>query len=160
MRHAAAEDRAPSGRDEDRELTAEGHARAEAVGRGLAALEPSIDAILTSPLPRARQTAEAAARALGLDPPRALASLAPGADPARTAAELARKKLESVLLVGHQPHMGSLIGLLAFGDERREVPLRKAGVARVTWEHGGGGRLEALLPPRILERLGKRRARR
>src|SRR6059036_2543094 len=115
MRHAAAEDRAASGRDEDRELTAEGLARAEAVARGLAALKPSIDVVLTSPLPRARETAEAAARALGIDGPRDFPALMPGADPARTAAELARKDWESVLLVGHQPHLGSLIGLLAFG---------------------------------------------
>lgn len=157
MRHGEAQDRAPSGRDEDRELTAEGLARAEAVARGLAALEPSIGAILTSPFRRAQQTADAAARALGVDSPREFPELSPGADPGRTAAALARGDWKSVLLVGHQPLLGALIGLFAFGDQRREFPLRKAAVAHVAWEPENGGRLEAFLPPRILERLGKQR---
>jgi phosphohistidine phosphatase len=158
LRHAEAHDSSRSGRDEDRELTSKGLSRAEAVARGLASLEPSVDVVLTSPLIRARQTAEAAARALGTEPPRELAALAPGVAPRRTAEELAaEKKWNSVLLVGHQPHLGSLIGLLVFGDARREVPLRKAGVAHVSWEPKGGGRLVAFLPPRILERLAKRK---
>ncbi len=36
-----------------------------------------------------------------------------------------------------------------------EFPLRKAAVARVSWKPEGGGRLEGLLSPEILERLGK-----
>jgi phosphohistidine phosphatase len=152
LRHAEAHDSSRSGRDEDRELTSKGLSRAEAVARGLASLEPSIDVVLTSPLIRARQTAEAAARALGTEPPREFPELAPGIDPRRTAGDLAAgKKWDSVLL------LGSLIGFLVFGDARREVPLRKAGVAHVSWEPKGGGRLVAFLPPRILERLAKRR---
>jgi phosphohistidine phosphatase len=158
LRHAAAQDRAPSGKDEDRELSSEGHARAEAVARGLAALSPSIDVILTSRYPRARQTAEPCANALRLEPPRDSPALLPGTDPSKTVKELVRGGWSSVLLVGHQPHLGSLVGLLAFGDERREIPLRKAAVARVSWELGGEGRLEALLPPKLLERIGKGRA--
>jgi phosphohistidine phosphatase len=157
LRHAVAQDRAPSGRDEDRELTAEGTERAGAVARGLATLAPSIDVILTSRYARARQTAEPCAKALGLAEPRDFPALVPGTDPSKTAKELERGGWSSVLLVGHQPHLGSLVGLLAFGDERREVPLRKAAVARVAWEPDGKGRLEALLPSKFLERLGKRK---
>src|SRR5437870_3949081 len=60
LRHAKAEESAASGRDEDRALTRGGTRRAAAVARGLAALEPEIEAILTPPYPPAR---EAAARA-------------------------------------------------------------------------------------------------
>jgi phosphohistidine phosphatase len=157
MRHAAAQDQAASGRDEDRELTDEGLARAEAVARGLAVLKPSIDVVLTSPFRRAQQTAEAAARALGIDSPREFPELSPGTDPTRTAARLGREEWKSVLLVGHQPLLGTLVGLLALGEEGRDFPFRKAAVAHVAWEPENGGRLEAFLPPRILERLGKRR---
>src|ERR1700686_4214330 len=66
LRHAVAEEVSASGRDADRALTPDGLRRAERVARGLAALEPSIDLVLTSPYRRARQTAEPAARALGL----------------------------------------------------------------------------------------------
>lgn len=154
MRHAAARDRAPSGRDEDRELTAEGRARAEAVARGLAVLAPPIAVVLTSPLARARETAEPCARALHLGPARECSALVPGSDPSLVAGELARGGWSSVLLVGHQPLLGSLLGLLVFGDESREIPLRKAQVARVAWQPGTAGTLEALLPPELVERLG------
>jgi phosphohistidine phosphatase SixA len=58
-----------------------------------------------------------------------------------------------VLLVGHQPLLGELVGLFAFGDPRRDVPLRKAALARIEWTPGGSGTLEALLPPEVLEGL-------
>lgn len=156
LRHAAAQNHAPSGRDEDRELTPEGLARARAVARGLAALSPPIAIVLTSPFVRAFQTAEACARALRLESPREFPALLSGTDPSRVAKDLARDGWESALLVGHQPLLGSLIGFLVFGDDRREIPLRKAAIARVTWEPGGAGTLEALLPPEFLERLGRR----
>jgi phosphohistidine phosphatase len=154
MRHAAARDRAPSGRDEDRELTAEGRTRAEAVARGLAVLSPPIAVVLSSPLARARETAEPCARALHLGSARETSALVPGSDPSLVAAELARGGWSSVLLVGHQPLLGSLLGLLVFGDESREIPLRKAQLARVTWQPGTAGTLEALLPPELVELLG------
>ncbi|HEV8611548.1 MAG TPA: histidine phosphatase family protein [Thermoanaerobaculia bacterium] len=153
MRHAAAQDRAGSGRDEDRELTAEGLSRAEAVARGFAALSPPIEIVLTSPFLRARQTAEACARALRLQV-RPLFALLPGSVPSGIADELARGGWRSVLLVGHEPLLGSVVGLFAFGDDRHELPLRKAMVARVTWTPGSAGTLEALLPPELLEKLG------
>ena len=156
LRHAEAHGDAPSGRDEERELTPEGLARARAVARGLAALAPPIEIVLASPFRRAFQTAEPCARVLRLELPRPFPVLLPGTDPAEAASELARGDWRSVLLVGHQPLLGSLIGLLVFGDGRHEVPLRKAAIARITWAPGGSGTLEALLPPEILEKLGSR----
>ena len=156
LRHAEAEDRAPSGRDEDRDLTPGGLATATAVGRGLAALSPPIAIILTSPFSRTRQTAEACATALGLESPHPFAALLPGTDPARAADELARGGWPSVLVVGHQPLLGALVGLLVFGDARHEIPLRIGAIARVSWTPGGSGRLEGFLPPEVLGMLGSR----
>ena len=155
LRHAEAQDRAPSGRDEDRELTPQGLARAEAVARGLAALFPPIAIVLTSPFLRASQTAEPCARALGLEPPKPVPALLPGTDPRRIAEELVRGAWSSVLLVGHQPLLGSLAGFFVFGDDRNEIPLRKAQTVRITWTPGSTGHLEALLPPEVLEQLGE-----
>lgn len=154
LRHAAAHDRAGSGRDEDRALTADGTRRAREVAAGLAALEPGIEAVLSSPYRRALETAEAAAAALGVGKVTHTPALEPFRAPADVAAVLARAKQGALLLVGHQPLLGALVGLLVFGDERREVPLRKAGAARIVWERRGVGRLEAFFPPRILSRLG------
>jgi phosphohistidine phosphatase len=154
LRHAAAEARAPSGRDADRALTAEGIERARRVARGLAALAPEIGLVLTSPYRRARQTAEPAARALGLDGKlRESRALEPGRDPSEILEEIAQLE-ESVLLVGHEPHLGVLLGRLVSGGRGLEIPLKKAAVARVELEDGNRGALRALLPAKVLEKVG------
>ena len=156
LRHAAAEDRASSGRDADRTLTEDGHRRARDVARGLAKLEPSISLVLTSPYARARQTAEAAARSLHLEGKiRETVNLEPHADPGDVLGELREEKAESVLLVGHEPHMGALLGRLVSGRAGLEIPMKKAAVARVVWVGSGPGELRALLPSRLLAKLGE-----
>jgi phosphohistidine phosphatase len=157
LRHAAAEDRAESGRDADRTLTEDGHKRARDVARGLAELEPGIELILTSPYARARQTAEPAARALHLAGKiRETQALEPSSDPQEILDELRAEKAESVLLVGHEPHMGALLGRLVSGAPGLEVPMKKASVARLTWTGSGAASLRALLPSKVLARLGSR----
>jgi len=155
LRHAAAEDRAASGRDADRTLTDDGHRRAREVGKGLAALEPEISLVLASPYARARQTAEAAARALGLAGQiRLTRALEPDADPDEVLDEVREAGAASVLLVGHEPHMGALLGRLVAGRAGLAIPMKKAAVARVSWAGSGAGELRALLPPKVLARLG------
>ena len=157
LRHAAAEDRSPSGRDEDRSLTKEGAERAQAVARGLAALEPGIELVLTSPYLRARQTAEPAVEELGLEKSfRDSRALEPGSDPEEILGEAEAEGHDSVLLVGHQPHLGILLGRLVCGTPGSEIPLKKAAVARVSLEKGRRGSLKALLPAKVLEQIGRR----
>lgn len=151
LRHAVAEERAPSGRDPDRELTPEGLQRARAVARGLAALGPGIVRIVSSPYRRALQTAEPAARALGIEVSESHA-LEPESDPGEILREIQAGE-GHVLLVGHQPHLGSLLGLLVAGGGI-EIPMKKASVARVTLDGHRSGRLRAYLPAAVLERLG------
>jgi phosphohistidine phosphatase len=156
LRHAAAEDRAASGRDEDRNLTEEGAKRARAVARGLAALEPGIELVLTSPSRRARQTAEPAVEALGLEKSfRESRALEPGRDPEEILEEVEAEGRDAVLLVGHEPHLGLLLGGLVCGNPGAEIPLKKAAVARVSLEGGRRGSLKALLPAKVLEELGR-----
>lgn len=156
LRHAAAEERASSGRDADRTLTEDGHRRAREVARGLAALEPGIELVVTSPYARARQTAEPAARALKLSGGglRESAALEPDRDPDEILDEVRSDKVESVLLVGHEPHMGALLGRLVYGRGAHPIPMKKAAVARVEWEGSGPGALRALLPPKVLALVG------
>ena len=156
LRHAAAEDRSSSGRDADRTLTEDGHKRARDVARGLAALEPGIELVLTSPFARARQTAEPAARALKLSSGlRETSALEPDRDPEEVLGEVREEKIEAVLLVGHEPHLGALLGRLVFGRAGApSIPMKKAAVARLDWEGSGAASLKALLPARILGRIG------
>jgi len=64
----------------------------------------------------------------------------------------------TVAVVGHEPWLGELIALLAFGDTRHGevIPLKKGGIA---WLDGdaipGGAILRALLPPRLLRIAAK-----
>ena len=154
LRHAAAEDHAASGRDADRTLTEDGHRRAREVARGHAALEPGIDLILTSPYARARQTAEPVARVLDLSASlRETPALEPDRDPEEILGEVREGAAESVLLVGHEPHLGALLGRLVSGRAGLEIPMKKASVARVSWSGSGPGILRTLLSAKLLARL-------
>jgi len=157
LRHAAAEERSASGRDEDRELTADGAKRARAVARGLVTLNAGIGLVVSSPYRRARQTADPAVEALGLSRKfRESRALEPASDPAEILAEVEGEDAEGVLLVGHQPHLGVLLGQLVAGGHV-EIPLKKASLARVVLEGQGKGTLRAILPARVLEELGRAR---
>src|ERR1035441_11088377 len=130
LRHAEAEDISPTGRDADRRLTEEGRKRMRAVAKAIAKLDPGYEAVLVSPLVRARQTAEPVAEACGLERPfTETKNLAPNADPIEVLHELARLGPSSALLVGHQPHFGRLFGLLLSGRSDLEVPMKKAALA-------------------------------
>lgn len=156
LRHAAAEDRAATGRDADRALTSEGRDRAEAVARGLASLEPRIAAVWTSPYRRAVETGRPAARALGLEETlRKTRSLEPARPPEDVLEEVRAEGLESVLLVGHEPHLGELLARLV-ACAGSSLPMKKASVARVDLDGGGRGTLRALFPASALEALGRR----
>jgi len=109
VRHAEA---APGDPDELRPLTDAGRAVARALGDRLA--EYGIEAVLSSPLLRARETADAIARAAGLEA-EPDERLAPGAD-ADTVREAVEGRGESVVTVGHQPDCSEIV--LALTGER------------------------------------------
>jgi phosphohistidine phosphatase len=156
LRHAEAEDSSPTGDDTDRRLTDAGAKRMKAVARGIASLGPRFDAVLVSPLVRARQTAEPVAAACGFSREfRETDALLPHASPDDLLRELSRLKCESALLVGHQPHMGRLFGRLLAGEGGLEVPMRKASLAVVETaaDISESGELRLYLTARVLERL-------
>ena len=148
LRHAAAGE-AP--RDEDRELTQRGHQQARAVAGGLAWLNPGLDAILTSPLPRAAQTAQPVAKTLGLRL-ETVDALAPGHDPTEALALLAGRG-QRVLLVGHEPQLSGIAQRATGG----RVHMRKAMLARIELQSTdpADGELAWLLAWRHLERLAR-----
>lgn len=157
LRHAEAEALSSSGLDADRALTEAGLKRMKAVGRAIARMEPGFDAVLVSPLLRARQTAEAVMAACRFKGgPLVIESLLPGSDPELLLEELAASEWRSVLVVGHEPHLGRLFGRLVSGRREVEVPMKKASLA-VFEIHGHLGPdradLKSYLPPRLLERL-------
>jgi phosphohistidine phosphatase len=123
MRHGPAEDRARSGHDADRALTLEGGAQVRRVVEELRALRGSGGApaprILSSPLRRARETAEIAAQVLlgerGGDDVEVREELSLDADPPiPLAAELGAGGADA-LMIGHQPNVEHLVRTLARG---------------------------------------------
>jgi phosphohistidine phosphatase len=111
VRHAEA---APGDPDELRPLTGAGRATARALGARFGDVD--VDAVLTSPLLRARETAEAIGRATGIEPA-ADERLAPGATAASLQAA-AKGKGATVVAVGHQPDCGEIVLALTGREER------------------------------------------
>lgn len=127
------------------------------VAKAIAKLDPGYEAVLVSPFSRARETAEPVAAACGFERPLTeTKNLSPNADPVEVLHELARLGPASVLLVGHQPHLGRLAGLLLSGRSDLEVPMKKAALAAFEAPRDpslGPAELKFLLPPRLMEKL-------
>jgi phosphohistidine phosphatase len=109
VRHAEAK---PGSPDALRTLTARGRDQARTLGRRLRELSLEPDAVVSSPLLRARETADA----LGLGEPEVDDRLAPGASP-DDVRDAALGRGETVLVVGHQPDCGRAAAALSGGPE-------------------------------------------
>lgn len=112
FRHARAVDEGPGLPDDHRYLSARGRRTAREVGARLAQEGVTIDAVLTSPLVRAVQTAELVAERVSfLGEIEALPRLAPGFPPRLVAEELAARG-QNVAVFGHSPGISDLGALL------------------------------------------------
>jgi phosphohistidine phosphatase len=164
VRHAIAEPRGQTWPDDTlRPLSPEGVRRMEQVVSGLAALDVTFAQIVSSPLVRARQTADllatgVALRSGGLRPSAVLvlSELAPDVAPEVTMCALAAATdAAPVALVGHEPDLGLLAAWLIGAD--RPIPFKKGAVCRIdvrAWPaRAGRGELIWFAPPRLLRRL-------
>jgi phosphohistidine phosphatase len=159
VRHGLAEERGDAWPDDTkRPLTEEGTSRLRKAVRGLAGMGVSIDVVLTSPLVRARQTADILAG--GLDPRPSIVnvdSLAPAGSYAAVLADLEKHSRKCRLaLVGHEPMLGELAARLI--GSRHPIEFKKGGVCRIDVEDlppAGPGDLRWMLTPKILRALKK-----
>jgi phosphohistidine phosphatase len=157
VRHGLAEERGDAWPDDTkRPLTEEGMSRLRKAVRGLSRIGVAIDVVLTSPLVRARQTAEIVAG--GLDPRPSIVnvdSLAPAGSYAAVLADLEKHSRKSRLaLVGHEPMMGELAARLV--GSRHPIEFKKGGVCRIDVENlppAGPADLRWMLTPKILRAL-------
>jgi phosphohistidine phosphatase len=157
IRHAIA---VPAGTpgiaDEERPLTKEGKRRFRRAARGLAEICDPPDVLLTSPLPRALETAAIAGRAWGGPAPTPEPALAHGSveDILRVLAGLPPDG--RVALVGHEPTVSSLLARLLGSPAGERFAFRKGGAAHVELPGAPpeGGRLEWFMRPRLLRALG------
>jgi len=158
IRHADAVPRGTPGiADADRALTGRGKKQFRDAAKGLARLiRPR--AVLTSPLRRARETAEIACRAWAGPRPREVEALA-DYDLAALRSELERfSDSTRVALVGHEPHFSRLLAHLLAGTDAERLTFRKGGAALVEVDGPGltRGSLLWYVPPKVLARISKK----
>ena len=124
--------------------------------RRLRELGVVVDLVLTSPLVRAKQTAELLVEGLRPTPTLVVIPvLAPGTSPAQTAEALGGfRKARRVALVGHDPGIGELAAWLIGANDAD--PFKKGGICRIdvaSFPPSGGGQLIWLATPAMLAAL-------
>jgi phosphohistidine phosphatase len=160
-RHGVAAEAPPGGDDRLRRLTPRGRSRMEAAAAGMRAIGMKVDVILTSPLPRAAETAAIIAAAYrGSLRPRELSALAPGVAPPETLQALrSYGRHDAVMIVGHEPGLSRLASLVLSGSpDRVPIDLKKGGCIAIELEQlvpPAGATLRWLLTGRHLRRVGR-----
>lgn len=162
VRHGPAGDREEwegTGKDDSlRPLTSKGKKEVRKAAAGLVRMVPSLDLIATSPWTRAAQTAEIVNGEYGVDLEEVEELTAD-----HRAEELSpwlqqQREREIVALVGHEPHLGLLVGYLLSGKSASFVDLKKGGACFLEMDDPskpGSGCLEWLMSDRELRRLGE-----
>jgi phosphohistidine phosphatase len=133
MRHGIAADRADTGANSDdraRALTPKGIKRMHRAAKGLLTLSLSFDRILTSPLERARQTAQIVAQTLELEQRlEEIEQLAPDQSVQGLLSALgAYEREKNILLIGHEPLLSSTVSFLLSGTAGAAMRLKKGGL--------------------------------
>jgi phosphohistidine phosphatase len=144
--------------DSDRALTEQGKSKMARAAQGLRKIKIGLDLVLTSPLRRARETAEIVAGELGGVKIETLDALAPGAEPSAIVTALRRlQNLQAVALVGHEPDLGHLASFLLAGSPNAcHVNFKKGAVACLEGDFADGASscsLLWLMPPKLLRAI-------
>jgi phosphohistidine phosphatase len=162
LRHAIAVPHGRPGydRDSDRPLTPKGARKMRRIARGLASIPLKLDLVLSSPFPRARQTAEIVCEALDVGKKLVLTeSLAVGGDPRLLIEEINGRYAAArrVMIVGHEPYLSELISVLLSGTASMNITMKKGGLCKLRIDllhYDRCAELEWLLTPAIMARLG------
>jgi phosphohistidine phosphatase len=125
--------------DEARPLSEEGRAQCRALAEALQRQRIRFDVVATSPLVRARQTAEALLEGWPAPVPEVVECehLGPGGKRKRLTRFLRGLEGEAIALVGHNPDLSVFTGWL-IGDKKVQLELAKAGIARIDFENVPG----------------------
>jgi phosphohistidine phosphatase len=156
IRHAVAVPKGTPGiLDAERPLTSSGKVKFRAAARGLSRIMPRPDVLLTSPLPRAQETAEIAAQVFktieaGIEP-----ALADQDVDGILAALKNHPQDATVALVGHEPVLGALLARMLGSGQAEGLAFKKGGAALVDLPDGPStpGRLIWFLGPHVLRTL-------
>jgi phosphohistidine phosphatase len=140
--------------DAERPLSAKGKQRLWGVTGAMRKMEIAFDAVVSSPLLRARQSAQIVTEALDLRRKLVLTDhLMPDGSPKLLVEQLTTlgPRSKDILLVGHEPYLSKLMAMLLAGDTDAAIDLRKGGLARLEVEklrHDRCATLAWLLTPK------------
>ena len=157
IRHAIAVPQGTPGvADDQRPLTPEGEKKFVRAARGLVRITDLPRGVLTSPLPRARRTAEIAAAAWKGVSVTNVPALVDGDLEALEQALVGYPDDSTLALVGHEPNVSALLAHVLGTPAEDRLAFKKGGAAlvEVAGDLDQGGRLVWFLPPRILRELG------
>ena len=164
VRHGVAEDKeafAETGKsDDERPLTDKGRKKMKRAARGLRSLVPEIGLLVTSPLVRARETAEIIAAAYGMDDDLGLEDVLRPESSFDAFAEWLRPYSDRspVCVVGHEPHLSGLATWLMSGAKESQFELGKGGACLLSFDGApkrGDAMLCWLLTSKQLEAIGE-----
>jgi phosphohistidine phosphatase len=159
LRHGIAVERGTRGFEDDsaRPLTPKGRRQLRKIAGAMKKMDLDFDLILSSPLLRAKQTAEIVAAALKLKKILTVSnSLAPGGNLAALFRQLERMKPlpEKILLVGHEPGLSQLISVCVTGGLQTRMNFKKGGLCKLEVEKLRAGKCAAfawLLTPKQMK---------
>jgi phosphohistidine phosphatase len=159
FRHGIAAPReSHNGPDATRELTEHGRLRTRAAARGLAVMEVEPQLVVSSPLVRARQTAEILAEVLQVRRPIEIVDeLTPGTLPGVVLHKLDDLQVGCMVCVGHGPDIDLILRALIDGGVAAISELKKAAAVSIECQRPSDkhGLINWLLPPKALRQLGK-----
>jgi phosphohistidine phosphatase len=118
--------------DEARPLTPAGEEQARRTAAALKRRGIAFDHLISSPLVRARQTAEIISSVMteGAQSIEISEGLVPGAKPKKLAKDLLKLEGDRFAIVGHMPHLADWIAWV-IGDKEAKIEMAKSGVALV-----------------------------
>ncbi|HEX9615305.1 MAG TPA: phosphohistidine phosphatase SixA [Bacteroidota bacterium] len=130
LRHGDAIE-SPYYHDSERPLSDLGKRQIQTVAQFFKLTRKQVELVLSSPLGRARETADILQQTLKAHPTMTTEALLSGSEVRNLLNEMNLHKSESMLLVGHEPQLSSAISVLTGGDEHFRVEMRKASLACV-----------------------------
>ena len=149
-----------NGDDRTRPLTEEGIEKTKKAVKGLEQLDVRPTQLLCSPFTRTQQTAKIAKDVLGIPgDPQLCPELLSEASPENFLGLFSSfSREDTILCVGHEPHLGFTAGIMICGQSVSGMSLKKAGACSIYFggtPRPGAGLLEWWLPPAYLRRLGR-----
>jgi phosphohistidine phosphatase len=161
LRHGEAGKTIPTGSsDSKRPLTVTGEKEMVIISKALRKMGVRLDVILTSPLKRARQTADIVAKEFkAQNKLRQMRELSPEGDKKALYQNLSSfKEGTTILLVGHSPYLSEMVSEIVSDDSSVRLDLKKGGIMRIRVTAAAPklkGELRWLISPRLSRLISK-----